>query len=336
MQEKNSSPAAIPTGTQTGSSKNSETGTPGNSFRQHGNELIYTRMLNAPRDMVWEVWTQPEHIKEWWGPDGFTLTNNSMDVQTGKNWNFIMHGNGQDYDNRIQYLEVVRPSRLTYKQGDGKGTLSFTVYVTFEEAAEKTLLTMRSVFESEAVIAELNRKVNAIESGNQTLNKLEGYIKIQLTIRQQLKTKNMSRVSTYLNFSRNTEEAFKFYKTVFGTEFNGNGISRLGDLPPSEEMPTLSDEDKKLILHVELPILGGHILIGTDAPESMGFTLNFGNNVYINLEPDTRVETKKLYDALSVGGKVTMELQDMFWGAYFGSLTDKFGVQWMFNCTQKA
>ena len=73
--------------------------------------------------------------------------------------------------------------------------------------------------------------------------------------------------------------------------------------------------------------------MGTDAPESMGFTVNFGNNLYISLEPDTRAETKKLYDALSADGKITMELADMFWGAYYGSCTDKYGVQWMFNCT---
>jgi len=100
-------------------------------------------------------------------------------------------------------------------------------------------------------------------------------------------------------------------------------------------MPPLSEGDKNLVMHVELPIVGGHILMGTDAPETMGFNVNFGNNVYINLEPDTRKETKQLFDALSAGGKVTMELQDMFWGAYFGSCTDKFGVQWMFNCVVK-
>lgn len=146
----------------------------------------------------------------------------------------------------------------------------------------------------------------------------------------------MSRVSTYLNFSRNTEEAFNFYKSVFGGEFSGGGIARLGDIPVSEGMPQIAVADKNLIMHIELPILGGHILMGTDAPESMGFTLNFGNNVYINLEPDTRNETKKLFDGLSAGGKVTMQLQEMFWGAYYGSCTDKFGVQWMFNCVEKS
>jgi len=142
-------------------------------------------------------------------------------------------------------------------------------------------------------------------------------------------------VSTYLNFPRITEDAFIFYKSVFGGEFSGGGIARFGDIPAAEGTPPIADEDKNLIMHIELPILGGHVLMGTDAPESMGFKVNFGDNIYINLEPDTRAETKRLFDALSAGGKVTMELQDMFWGAYYGSCTDKFGVQWMFNYAGK-
>lgn len=146
----------------------------------------------------------------------------------------------------------------------------------------------------------------------------------------------MASVSTYLNFATGTEEAFNFYKTVFGGEFTAPGIRRMGDAPPQEGMPTISDDLKNLVMHVELAITGGHILMGTDAPEEFGFKVNFGNNVYINLEPDTRAETKNLFDALSAAGKVEMDLQDMFWGAYFGSCTDKFGVQWMFNCNKKA
>jgi PhnB protein len=88
-------------------------------------------------------------------------------------------------------------------------------------------------------------------------------------------------------------------------------------------------------MHVELPILGGHVLMGTDAPESMGFTVNKGNNVHINLEPDTKEETNRLFAALSKGGKVTMELQETFWGAYFGSFTDRYGIHWMVNCALK-
>lgn len=145
----------------------------------------------------------------------------------------------------------------------------------------------------------------------------------------------MARTSTYLNFPDHTEEAFNFYKSVFKTEFNGKGIMRFGDTPPQEGAPPMTDELKNLVMHVELPITGGHVLMGTDAPEQMGFTVKFGNNVYINLEPDSREETKKLFTALSAGGKVEMELQEMFWGDYFGTCTDKFGVQWMFNCSAK-
>ncbi|MES2543728.1 MAG: VOC family protein [Bacteroidota bacterium] len=145
----------------------------------------------------------------------------------------------------------------------------------------------------------------------------------------------MARTSTYLNFHRNTEEVFNFYKKVFGGEFGNGGIARFSDIPAKGEM-VISPEDMNLVMHVELPIVGGHVLMGTDAPENMGFRVDFGNNIYINLEPDTRKETLKLFNALSDEGIITMELQDMFWGAYFGSCTDKFGIQWMFNCTEKA
>jgi len=145
----------------------------------------------------------------------------------------------------------------------------------------------------------------------------------------------MALVSTYLNFSNQTEEAFNFYKSVFGTEFMGEGIMRFNDVPPAEGMPPLSEADQNLVMHVTLPILGGHLLMGTDAPESMGFKLNMGNNVYIALHPDTRTETEQLFNALSAGGQVEQELQDMFWGDYYGSCTDKFGVHWMFNCSEK-
>jgi PhnB protein len=144
----------------------------------------------------------------------------------------------------------------------------------------------------------------------------------------------MARVSTYLNFPRSTEEAFNFYKSVFGGEFAGK-INRMGDAPTQPGMPALSESDKKLVMHIALPILGGHVIMGTDAPESMGFKVTYGNNIYINLEPDTRAETERLFKALSEGGKMEMALAEMFWGDYFGSCTDKYGVKWMFNCSSK-
>ncbi|MEY3450318.1 MAG: hypothetical protein RL711_143 [Bacteroidota bacterium] len=145
----------------------------------------------------------------------------------------------------------------------------------------------------------------------------------------------MARTSTYLNFPRRTEEVFNFYKEVFGGEFGGNGIARFRDVPSIKGVPELSESDKNLVMHIELAITGGHVLMGTDAPETMGFTVLFGNNMHINLEPDTRAETKILFDKLSERGNISMPLQDMFWGSYYGSCTDKYGVQWMFNCTEQ-
>ncbi len=111
---------------------------------------------------------------------------------------------------------------------------------------------------------------------------------------------------------------------------------RFSDVPPSENVPPIPEDTKNMVMHVSLPILGGSsVLMGSDAPQSMGFKVNFGNNVYINLMPDTREETRRLFKALSDGAKIEMELQEMFWGDYYGALTDKFGVLWMFNCAEK-
>jgi len=140
----------------------------------------------------------------------------------------------------------------------------------------------------------------------------------------------MARVSTYLNFSRNTEEAFNFYKKVFATEFEGP-INRMGEVPIIEGQPPIADEDKNLVMHVSLPILGGHLLMGTDSPESMGFNLNKGNNVSISLEPDSKEEADALFKALSENGSDIMPMQDMFWGDYFGTCADQFGIRWMLN-----
>lgn len=144
----------------------------------------------------------------------------------------------------------------------------------------------------------------------------------------------MSRVSTYLNFPGTTEQAFTFYGKVFGTELNGP-IHRMGEAPTAPGQPPLSEADRNLVMHIELPILAGHVLMGTDATESMGFSVTHGNSVHINLEPDTRAEAERLFKALSDGAKIDMPLQDMFWGALFGSLTDKFGIRWMVNCNAK-
>jgi len=136
----------------------------------------------------------------------------------------------------------------------------------------------------------------------------------------------MTSVSPYLNFNGNTEEAFNFYKSVFGGEFLA--VMRFKDNPEGGEM---QEADKDRIMHIALPLGGGTVLMGTDALESMGQKLTFGNNFYICLSPDSKEEADRLFNGLSDGGKIEMPIQDMFWGAYWGSFADKFGVQWMIN-----
>jgi uncharacterized glyoxalase superfamily protein PhnB len=101
-------------------------------------------------------------------------------------------------------------------------------------------------------------------------------------------------VSTYLNFAGNTEEAFNFYQQVFNSRFNAPGIMRFGEMPVSADTPPMSEALKNMVLHVELPITGGHVLMGTDAPAEMGFTVAAGNNMHINIEPGSRDEANRL------------------------------------------
>jgi PhnB protein len=142
----------------------------------------------------------------------------------------------------------------------------------------------------------------------------------------------MNRVSTYLNFMGNTEEAFAFYRSVFGTEYIAP-VTRIGDMPADPNMSPLSEAEQRMVMHVELPILGGHVLMATDLLESQGHQLRTGNNVTINLELDDRAEAERLFGLLSEGGSDLFGLQDMPWGAYWGTCADRFGVRWMFNCS---
>jgi PhnB protein len=139
----------------------------------------------------------------------------------------------------------------------------------------------------------------------------------------------MARTHIYLNFQGKTEEAFNLYKSVFKTEWAAP-IMRMGDMPPQEGMPALSEEDKKKVMHVSLPILGGTNIMGTDVLESMGQKLIIGNNTTISLEPDTKEEADRLFKGLSQGATDAVPPHDEFWG-YWGTCLDKFGVRWMFN-----
>jgi PhnB protein len=145
----------------------------------------------------------------------------------------------------------------------------------------------------------------------------------------------MERVSTYLNFMGKTEEAFTFYRSVFGGEFLGP-IVRMGDMHNPDMVdpnaPKLTEAELQMVMHMEVRILAGHILMGTDMIESMGHQTRVGNNTTINLELQDRAETDRMFALLSEGSEEMSELADMPWGAYWGTCLDKYGIRWMFNC----
>lgn len=140
------------------------------------------------------------------------------------------------------------------------------------------------------------------------------------------------KVNPYLNFAGNAEEAFTFYRSVFGGEFSS--AVRFGDMPM--EGVSISEADQGKMMHIALPIAEDILLMASDALESLGQVVTPGNNVYISLHPDSHDEADRLFEALSQGADIEMPIADQMWGDYFGSLVDKFGIRWMVNHSPQA
>lgn len=134
------------------------------------------------------------------------------------------------------------------------------------------------------------------------------------------------KIDVYLNFDGQTEEAFMFYKSVFGGEFST--FQKMKDAPDGDK---LTEGEQNRIMHVSLPIKGGAVLMGTDIIPSMGHVLNKGNNINLSVQTDSKEEADKLFESLSEGGKVDMPMKEEFWGDYFGSFIDKFGISWLIS-----
>jgi PhnB protein len=145
-----------------------------------------------------------------------------------------------------------------------------------------------------------------------------------------INNKYMIILNPYLNFNGNTEEAFNFYKSVFGGEFSA--FQRFKDTPVAADVPKGAEDG---IMHVALPIGKNNILMATDAVESMGQKLIVGNNISLSLNVDSEEEADKYFKLLAAGGKITMALEKAFWGSYFGMTIDKFGIQWMISYDPK-
>jgi uncharacterized protein YndB with AHSA1/START domain len=137
-------------------------------------ELRISKLLNAPRELVFEVWTNPQHIVHWWGPDGFTNTISKMEVKDGGEWNFIMHGpDGRNYDNKIIFVEIIKPELIRYKHVSFP---YFNVTVSFEQQENKTLLSMHMLFETKEELQKTIEVFKADEGLKQTISRLSAYV----------------------------------------------------------------------------------------------------------------------------------------------------------------
>jgi len=304
-------------------------------------QIKVERSFNAPLDLVWAAWTDPEILDLWWAPKPWRAETKSLNFTEGGRWHYaIVSPEGEKHWCLFDY-EKIMPERSFSgmdafcdehaRIADTKARCHWQN--TFSAQQADTLVNVLIQFDT---LEDLEQIIGMgfKEGFTMGLQNLDQYISAQFYLRKQNKPNNQARVCSYVNFPGNAEEAFLFYKSVFQTEFV-NGIQRFSELPPTLNQPPIAENVKNMVLHVELPLPGGHILMGTDAPKEMGFTVTAGNNMHIQLEPASRQETERIFKALSAGGKVSMPLQDMFWGAYFGSFTDKYGINWMLNFQQK-
>ncbi len=205
-----------------------------------------------------------------------------------------------------------------------------TWHNTFTPDGNGTTVTVKMEFASAPAMQQMI-SMGFEEGFRMAHGNLDAYLEARFKLRGEMKRDNKARVVTYLNFPGNTEEAFLFYQKVLRGEFTGKKLTHFSDVQMPEGIPPMSEADQKLILHAELTIMGGHVLMATDAPESMGFKLERGTNMHICLEPETREETDRIFNELPDGGTVTMPLRDMFFGAYFAEFRDKYGINWMLN-----
>jgi uncharacterized glyoxalase superfamily protein PhnB/uncharacterized protein YndB with AHSA1/START domain len=306
------------------------------------NQINVKREFAAEVPLVWQAWTDPEMLDQWWAPRPYVTHTQSMDFRDGGRWFYAMvspegekHYCVADYSH-IENQKIFKYTDAFCDENQNINTeMPRTQWSTsFSEVGENTLVNIKLQYQT---LADLENIISLgfKEGFTMAMDNLDQYISAQFYLRKQNKTDYKTRVSSYLNFPGNTEEAFEFYRSVFQSQFSGAGIQRFGELPADPSQPPMSESLKKMILHVELPIMNNHILMGTDAPAEMGFTVTQGNNMHIQLEPETREEADRIFTELSEGGTISMPLQDMFWGAYFGSFTDKFGINWMINQLNK-
>lgn len=282
-------------------------------------EIVLTRVFNAPRHLVFDAWTKPEHMQHWYGCNFATLRLCEIDLRPGGAYRFVMHANGADHTMKGVYREIVRPDRLIYTEGyvtEGFASHEALVTVAFVERDGKTTLTS-TILHGSREDRDAHLKSGMERGAAETLNRLEEHLQTMESTMQS---------NPYLMFNGQCEAAFKFYEKVLGGKIEAM-IPHEGS-PAANSVP--ADWGKK-IMHARLSIGGKVFLMASDAPPQYSEPMK---GFQVNISVDDPAEADRVFNALAEGGTVRMPIQKTFWAIRFGMLTDRFGTPWMINCEQ--
>ncbi|WP_126970444.1 SRPBCC domain-containing protein [Gynurincola endophyticus] len=311
------------------------------SVEKEKKQIHVERSFDAPVTLVWKAWTTAEILDKWWAPQPYKVETKKMEFKEGGRWLYAMVGpEGDKHWSFADYIKINPEDFFSCKDGfcdeNGNINTSFPRSVwnlTFKADGEQSVVDIVIQYDQ---LTDLEKIVEMgfKEGFTMGLENLDHYLNTQFQLRKEYKKDAARRATFYLNFPGNTEEALQFYASVFNGKIIGE-LKRFGDIEAPAGTPPMTDSMKKLIIHGQVELWEGFIIMATDAPEEMGFNVTSGNNMHINIEPLSREEAKRLFDALSAGGKVEHPIGDMFWGAYYASFTDRYGVNWMIHYQQK-
>lgn len=277
-------------------------------------QIVNSRLIDAYREEVFNAWTDPVLLAQWWGPKGFTNTFETFEPRPGGQWRFVMHGpNGANHPNLSEFVEITPPERIVFNH---LSVPRFRVTATFEELGSKTKLTFSMAFPVEEEYEKV--KPYAAMANEQNFDRLE----LVLQKQRQAKPTNMTQISPYLNFNGNCREAMMFYKDRLGGELQ---LMTVKETPTAAQCPAGMQDQ---IMHASLTG-DGFLLMASDMLS--GGTYQPGNNFSLSMNCSSEEQIRALFDKLSEGGQVYEPLKEQFWGALFGMVTDQFGTRWMLN-----
>ena len=277
-------------------------------------QILSSRIIQAPREVLFRAFTDPALLAQWWGPKGFTNTFETFDLRPGGQWKFIMHGpNGKDHPNLSEFVEIREPERIVFNHLVAP---LFQMTIGFEAVETGTRFSFQMQFERAEEYENVKRYVP--EANEQNFDRLEALLQKQNKQNQRY----MTQISPYLNFNGNCREAMNFYKETLGGELH---LMTVNETPIAAQCPGAMQDQ---IMHAHLAGEGFSVM-GSDMLSGDGYQP--GNNFSLTVNCQTEDQIHSLFDKLSEGGQVVEPLREQFWGALFGMLADKYGTRWMLN-----